>query len=362
MYLQKFFPLKLKHTLILLSLFAVSMSVTAQDIHFSQFYLSPMNLNPAMTGVMNSGSRVTLNYRNQWASILKSNAFSTYSAGYERKTAVGRNDYFGIGGTLWGDRAGEADFTIAQGKLALSYAKKMGGGRKTPSYLVVGVEGGITQESLDFTKLRWGNQHDGAGGFNADLSSGETFQVDNVIYPDFNAGLMWFSVLSETSNIYLGAAYSHLNQAKVTFLTDSADGSVDGRELLAKYTLHAGGEMMFTDKIGIVPGVVVLDQGPHFEMNAGTSVKYVARKTRNDYQAFSMGLWVRMSNKLEDGKHMDAVIASLRFDYNDMTIGFSYDVNTSELKAASNSNGGFELALQYNVAGDDKRGVYCPHF
>ncbi len=362
MYLQKLFPLKLKHTLFVLSLLAISMSVTAQDIHFSQFYLSPMNLNPAMTGVMNSGSRVTLNYRNQWASILKSNAFSTYSAGYERKVAIGRNDYFGIGGTLWGDRAGEADFTIAQGKLALSYAKKMGGGRKTPSYLVVGVEAGITQESLDFTKLRWGNQHDGAGGFDSGIQSGEVFEVDNVIYPDFNAGLLWFSVLSETANVYIGAAYSHLNEAKVSFLTTSDNGSIEGRELLPKYTIHAGGEMMFTDKIGITPGIVVFDQGPHFEMNVGSSVKYVLRKSRQGYQAFSAGVWVRMANKLDDGTHMDAVIASLRFDYNDTTIGFSYDVNTSELKAASNSNGGFELALQYNLAGADKRGVYCPHF
>lgn len=362
MYLQKFYPLKLKQSLILFSLLAVSFTVGAQDIHFSQFYLSPMNLNPAMTGVMNSGSRVTLNYRNQWASILQGNAFSTYSAGYERKSAVGRNDYFGIGGTLWGDRAGEADFTIAQGKLALSYAKRMGGGRKTPSYLVVGVEAGITQESLDFTKLRWGNQHDGAGGFDSSISSGEVFEVDNVIYPDFNAGLLWFSVLSETANVYLGAAYSHLNQAKVSFLTTTDSGSIEGRELLPKYTLHAGGEMMFNDKMGVVPGIVVFSQGPHFEMNLGTSLKYVLRQNRNGYQAFSFGLWTRMANRLDEGTHMDAAIVSLRFDYNDTTIGFSYDVNTSDLKTASNSNGGFELALQYNVAGNDKRGVYCPHF
>lgn len=362
MYLQKNYPLKLKQTLFSLAFFAIAISASAQDIHFSQFYLSPMNLNPAMTGVMNSGSRVTLNYRNQWASILNSNAFSTYSAGYEKKTAVGRNDYFGIGGTLWGDRAGEADFTIAQGKLALSYAKKMGGGRKTPSYLVVGVEAGITQESLDFTKLRWGSQSDGAGGFDSSIGSGEVFEVDNVIYPDFNAGLLWFSVLSETSNIYLGAAYSHLNQANVSFLTTTNTGTIEGRELLPKYTLHAGGEMMITDKIGIVPGVVVFDQGPHFQVNAGTSVKYQLQKNRNGYQAFSFGLWTRMVSNEDGSNASDAIITSLRFDYNDMTIGFSYDINTSSLKTASNSNGGFELALQYNLLGDDKRGVYCPHF
>jgi len=70
-----------------LLLFAITFSylaVQAQDIHFSQFYMSPLNLNPALTGVMNSQVRVVGNYRNQWASVLKSNAFSTYSASYDQ--------------------------------------------------------------------------------------------------------------------------------------------------------------------------------------------------------------------------------------------------------------------------------------
>ena len=82
-------------------------SAKAQDIHFSQFYLSPLNLNPAMTGVMNCNIRLVANYRNQWASVLRSNAFRTYSVSYDQRIPVGRNDFFGIGGTFWGDRAGE---------------------------------------------------------------------------------------------------------------------------------------------------------------------------------------------------------------------------------------------------------------
>ncbi|MBL7808489.1 MAG: type IX secretion system membrane protein PorP/SprF, partial [Saprospiraceae bacterium] len=57
----------------------------AQDIHFSQFYQSPLNLNPAMTGVMNCNHRFVANYRNQWASILKNRAYNTYSASYDQK-------------------------------------------------------------------------------------------------------------------------------------------------------------------------------------------------------------------------------------------------------------------------------------
>ena len=48
----------------------VVFNLNSQDIHFSQFYMSPLNLNPAMTGVMNGNIRLTGNYWNQWASVL----------------------------------------------------------------------------------------------------------------------------------------------------------------------------------------------------------------------------------------------------------------------------------------------------
>ena len=41
-------------------------SLNAQDIHFSQFYASPLTLNPAMTGFVNGDCRAGVIYRNQW--------------------------------------------------------------------------------------------------------------------------------------------------------------------------------------------------------------------------------------------------------------------------------------------------------
>ena len=40
-------------------------SVKAQDIHFSQFYASPMNMNPATTGVIGCDMRFSAIYRNE---------------------------------------------------------------------------------------------------------------------------------------------------------------------------------------------------------------------------------------------------------------------------------------------------------
>ena len=192
-------------------------TLTAQDIHFSQFYSSPLNLNPALTGVMNCNVRLSGNYRNQWASVLKANAFSTYSVSYDQRIPVGRNDFFGVGGTFWGDKAGESNFATLQGRLSLSYSKKMSGGRKSGNYLVVGADAGASQRSIDFLNLRYGSQHDGEGGFDAGLPTNEVFDNDNFIFADISAGLLWFSVFDEDNNFYVGGAFSHLNTSPAKY-------------------------------------------------------------------------------------------------------------------------------------------------
>ncbi len=344
--------------LLLALLFGIG-SIQAQDIHFSQFYLSPLNLNPAMTGVMNANIRFAANYRNQWASVLKSFAYNTYSVSYDQRLPVGRYDYFGIGATFWGDKAGEAEFKTLTGKLSLSYSKKMGGYRKKAHYLVVGAEGGIAQRSLDFLKLRWPLQHDGEGGYDPSLPSFEDDALfDNFIFADMAAGVLWFSVFDDNNNFYIGGAFYHLNRANQSFYANQ--GVVD--DLYSRFIGHAGGEFQVGDRIGLVPGVIVMSQGPSFELNSGTSLKFILSGNRRSYQAFQLGSWVRVSNRLAQGMLVDAVIISTRFDYQNFTLGFSYDINVSELVPASNGHGAFEFAMLYTLNGPEKRNVYCPRF
>jgi hypothetical protein len=101
----------------------------------------------------------------------------------------------------------------------------------------------------------------------------------------------------------------------------------------------------------------------------GTSLKFVLGASRRSTEALQFGLWARLANysitsggSNQKGILIDAIIPSIRFDYNNSTIGFSYDVNTSSLRAASNANGGFEFALQYKICGNERRRVYCPTF
>ena len=345
----------MKNITLLLGAVALALSVSAQDIHFSQFYMSPLNLNPALTGVMNCNVRLTANYRNQWASIERGGVYNTYSASYDQRFTSGRYDYWGLGATFWGDVAGSADFGTTTFKVSGSYAKRMAGNRRQSHYLSFGFEGGVAQRSLDFIKLRWGSQWNGSE-FDPSLSPGETFDQTNFLFADAAAGLLWFSNFGDNSNLYIGGAYHHLNRADQSFNSDETE------LLYSRFTVHAGGEVPLTDKVGVVPGVIAMFQGPSMQINSGASLKFLLGNSRFNTQAFHIGAWTRIGSDEGEGVLSDALILQTRFDYNEYSLGFSYDLNISPLKPGSNGQGGFELALQYKFCGNERRGVYCPNF
>src|SRR5215213_931592 len=93
----------------------------AQDPNFSQFFVSPLTLNPALTGKFDGVIRVAGNYRNQWPTI--NNAFTTYTASIDGsilKNRIPENDQFGMGVMAFSDKSGNG--VLQNNYLALSTA------------------------------------------------------------------------------------------------------------------------------------------------------------------------------------------------------------------------------------------------
>jgi hypothetical protein len=65
------------------------------------------------------------------------------------------------------------------------------------------------------------------------------------------------------------------------------------------------------------------------------------------------GMWVRLK---------DAIIPYIGLEFAGMRIGASYDINTSSLKAGSESRGGMELSLIYVKKPADGKNIPCPKF
>lgn len=335
----------------------------AQDIHFSQYGMSPLTLNPALTGVIGCEMRATANYRNQWASILRSNAFTTYTASFDGRLPVGRYDYVGLGGMFTGDRVGSAAFSTYQGALSISYLKRLGGYRSNESYLVAGAQIGVTQRDLNTSALIYGSQWDGRTS-NIDPNNptdpinGNPSFNPNFIYMDMNAGLFYFTALDRQgkSNFYIGLAFHHLNTPNIAF------NRRDEIPMYSKFSAHAGGEFMLNDRFGITPSVLFMKQGPSFMTVLGTYFKFKLGTGKSLKQAFYLGGFSRLSNHFQDALTNDAAVIAAKFDTGPFAFGLSYDLNLSQLKTATSGNGSFELALQYKLCKNKKRKMSCPEF
>ncbi|MBN4049698.1 PorP/SprF family type IX secretion system membrane protein [Bacteroidales bacterium AH-315-N07] len=195
-------------------------TVIAQDPEFTQFYASPLYLNPALAGATVC-PRVVLNYRNQWPNL--SGQFVTYSASYDQ---FARSLKGGIGFLLLTDRAGEG--TITNTQLSAVYAYQLDITRKFS--IKGGVQATFVQKRVDWTKLKFGDQIDPRYGWVYETK--EIPQAEMVFYPDFSAGFLAYS-----PNFYGGVAVNHLHEPNETFYSKSTNKS----HLPRKYTVHAGG-------------------------------------------------------------------------------------------------------------------------
>ena len=102
------------------------MSTMAQDIHFSQYDNSPLNLDPALAGHFDGDYRFVLNHRNQWASVTV--PYKTFSGFFDTKIPFEKlkKGTFGAGIILNNDKAGDSQLGIFQANVLLSYTQKMG--------------------------------------------------------------------------------------------------------------------------------------------------------------------------------------------------------------------------------------------
>ena len=101
---------KLKNIFVLLFSLNIVGTTNAQDPSFSQFFSSPLNVSPALTGNINTKWRMISNYRNQW--IGQNNPYTTGTASFDSKifqnttdNYVDENTRIGVGGMFMYDQA-----------------------------------------------------------------------------------------------------------------------------------------------------------------------------------------------------------------------------------------------------------------
>src|SRR5204862_5081599 len=197
---------------------ALVSEASAQDPNFSQFFASPLTLNPALTGKFDGVYRVAGNYRNQWPTI--NNAFTTYTASFDAgilKNRIPEFDQFGIGVLGFADDAGNG--VLKNNALALSLAYHKALDENGYHQLGIGFQGAYVGKRLDVTKVTFEDQLTPSG-FTGATSEVFPGQKVSVSYFDMNAGILYNGSTDGYNDFYLGASMYHINRPKESFQGD----------------------------------------------------------------------------------------------------------------------------------------------
>ncbi|HEX7905635.1 MAG TPA: PorP/SprF family type IX secretion system membrane protein [Chitinophagaceae bacterium] len=330
-----------------LAVFVIMVSVsTAQDPNFSQFFASPMTLNPALTGKFDGEFRFATNYRNQWPSI--NNAFITGTASLDMsimKNRIPETDQFGLGIMGYSDKAGNGVLNSTYYGLSLAYHK----GLDENGYHQIGAgfQGTYMNKMLNLNKVYFEDQLTPFGFTGVTSESFSSSQV-KLSYFDLNAGVFYNGSTNGYNNFYLGASMYHINRPKESFQK--------GNFLLnARTTLQAGGKI----PVGAYNFIHIaanhsLQAKAHNTMIGGAYAMNINNDEQNPTNVY-FGSWFRFG---------DAIIPYMGLEFGEWRFGASYDVNTSSLKPASNTKGGVEISLIYikKHVDPNMKKLNCPIF
>lgn len=319
---------------------------SAQDPNFSQFFASPITLNPALTGKFDGVYRFATNYRNQWPTI--SRAYTTATASLDAgilKDRIPDYDQFGIGIMGFTDRAGDGVLTNNFVGVSLAYHKALD--ENGYHQLGAGFQGVYSNKRLNTEHLTFLDMLTPFGFTNQTTEVFSNKQI-NISYFDLNAGIFYNGTSNGYNNYYIGASMYHINRPKESFT--GADYVLNPR-----VTIQAGGKIpVGTYNYLHVAGNHSMQAKAHNSMLGAAYSLNVNNDEENPTNVY-LGTWYRFK---------DALIPYLGLEFGEWHFGASYDVNTSSLKAASNSRGGVEISLIYikKPVDPNAKKLNCPKF
>lgn len=341
----------------LFSIFALSLtlSMAAQDQHFTQFYASPLTLNPALSGNFEGLYRAGVIYRDQWRQALE-RPYATSSAMIDlRLKAPGklqRRDKVGVGLLFFNDKVGGLDFSTTNMSIAGAYHKSLS--FLSNQYLSAGFQIGITQRNVSYEYLNFNDQFNGTDGYTVPTS--EVLPENNFAYADMALGLNYSAYFDRRSGIYAGATIHHFNGPNVSFYSD--DPNIPSNTLYRKYTAHVGGQILLGERLMMIPRVLFRKQGPHYETNAGTNFRFPVNETET--VAMHLGSWVRTASRSENSWGTEAIVGLVGLEFSNILLGISYDMNLGTINNGFRRNA-LEVSLTY-LGEYENETVLCPQF
>ena len=318
---------KIKILLLIACSLQFEASLQAQDLHFSQFFNSPLVTNPANTGfIPDADFRIGANYRNQWSAVM-SVPYKTISVFGDAQVFRDRleNGWLGLGGLILNDQAGTGSLTSTKIYGSLAYHQMLG----LSSLLSAGFNIGWANKHINESKLKFPDQFDGKF-FDNKLPTSVSFSNNYVSYLDMHAGMNYAYFPDE--NVYINAGYSiqHVNRPKETFF---ADNTTNGR-IPMRHTGFVNAILKLNDRVIVNPNAYFSTQAKATELVFGINANY--NLSQFGEQQLLAGVYYRLG---------DAIVPMVGFETAKIQFTFSYDVTLSGLSKYNGYRGASEFSI-----------------
>lgn len=303
----------------------------SQDIHYSQFYNTPLNVNPALTGVFNGDHRFILSHRDQWRFVPV--PWTTFSGSWDMvHTPFGAQKvFYGLGLNANYDRQGDSNLNLLGLNLngALHYMVN------TNNVLSIGINVGFNNRGFDMRSLRWDRQWNGDT-FDTSLPSSEIFQnTERISFLETGLGANYRYQKSNRTYLNIGMGVHHLVEPNVSFAGE------EDVKLPRRFSLMGEGNFKAFDNFDIQLHALHQIQRAFNETVLGAIGKIHVNQQRGKETEVHLGLGYRTSGSF---------IPTLAFQYQEWYLGMNLDLDRTDLNQRFNtSRGAYELHLRYII-------------
>jgi type IX secretion system PorP/SprF family membrane protein len=327
-----------------IAMMALVFSLQAQDLHFTQFYASPLQLNPAMTGGFLGSVRIGGIYRDQWNYLANVRGYRTPDIYVDAPVITGfrKQDWVGVGANIIQDQAGTAGLT--RSAMGLNLAYHLGLGNKS----VLAIGAGVSQNSRGIknrNELLFEDQIV-SGSASTDLTG---LSDKNISYLDAAAGVNFTTQLNSKMGLKLGTSVSHLLNPEYNLKTTSV------AKLPILMAVHGQFDMTMTPQLSLHPQFLFQTIAGSNEMVLQGIAGYKLKPDAPMMLRAGLGYRLR-----------DALQVLMGVDMGPLRAGLAYDVNVSSFTSASGGHGAFELQASYIITIGKtikvKPVILCPRF
>ena len=321
-----------------------------QDATFSQFYASPMTLNPALVGNQ-MYTTVGVNYRH--SIISENNVLSQRQVSFLMPLRSSSGGFYdrhigGVGVSVFNGQSGE-DGRFALNSIRVAGAYNLAYGRQGTSMISFGLQGGINQKYYSSKNVRLGSDYnDGNPSFD------DSRKIDPVIYPVIDAGIIWNHAVKLNKNFIARAYYLGVAAGNLNLPNEASEANVNDETVPFLVKVHGGYVYNSTSEDWqFSPNFLFQYRDGSRETNVGLYVSYLLAgeetKFRDESHRLTFGAWYKVLNSF---------IYNIGYENSSLQIGFSYDMNTKFLKYDLGLGSAFEVSARYRFKSKNKKKLF----